>query len=263
MFRTVDGQLATSATQSATFTAGGGVNPGLGLRVTATYRETNNVAWTLRADDQVPLRSRIQDWPNGQVAWAITPSKQNIGRILPRLAAQVAYRQSETTSEQPTFELGGSVVTRTTDETLSPSLSLTLVGGILLTTDWPRSNSDRLAAGSLFHTERNAQNTSLTFSFRPPGGSSRWRNVIRTTAGYNVIQNTTCLRGAGQETCVPYVDSRQSQAQLTLDTDLPSNMGAGLQMAYVLNEERQLNRKISQFVITAFVQISASVGQLK
>jgi hypothetical protein len=71
------------------------------------------------------------------------------------------------------------------------------------------------------------------------------------------------LRGAGQETCVPYVDSRQAQAQLTLDTDLPSNMGAGLQMAYVLNEERQLNRKISQFVITAFVQISASVGQLK
>jgi motility/secretion related protein SprA len=263
MFRSVDGQLATSATQGTTFTAGSGVNPGLGLRVTATYRETNNVAWTLRATDQVPLRSRIQDWPNGQVAWAITPSKQNIGRILPRLAAQMSYRRSETTSEQPTFELGGSVVTSQTDETLSPSLSLTLVGGILLTTDWPRSNSDRLAAGSLFHTERSAQNTSLTFAFRPPGGSSRWRNVIRTTAGYNVIQNTTCLRGAGQEACVPYVDSRQAQAQLTLDTDLPSNMGAGLQMAYVLNEERQLNRKISQFVITAFVQISASVGQIK
>ena len=130
MFRSVDGQLATSATQSATFTAGGGVTPGLGLRVTATYRETNNVAWTLRADDQVPLRSRIQDWPNGQVAWAITPSKQNIGRILPRLAAQVAYRQSETTSEQPTFELGGSVVTRHDRRDAQSVASLTLVGGI-------------------------------------------------------------------------------------------------------------------------------------
>jgi len=48
-----------------------------------------------------------------------------------------------------------------------------------------------------------------------------------------------------------------------MDTDLPTNMTAGLQMAYVLNEERQSNRKISQFVITAFVQLSTSVGQLR
>jgi hypothetical protein len=48
-----------------------------------------------------------------------------------------------------------------------------------------------------------------------------------------------------------------------MDTDLPSSMTAGLQMAYVLNEERQSNRKISQFVITAFVQLSTSVGQLR
>ena len=62
---------------------------------------------------------------------------------------------------------------------------------------------------------------------------------------------------------MPYVDSRQTQTQLTMDTDLPNNMSAGLQMAYVLNEERQTNRKISQFVITAFVQLSTSVGQIR
>ena len=48
-----------------------------------------------------------------------------------------------------------------------------------------------------------------------------------------------------------------------MDTDLPNNMSAGLQAAYVLNEERQTNRKISQFVLTAFVQLSANVGQLR
>ena len=262
-FRSVNGQLATSAVQNTILTAGGGVSPGLGLRVTATYRQTNNVAWTLRSDEQVPLRAQIQDWPSGQIAWSVSPSKQNIGRIIPRILAQVTYRKSQTANEQPTFEAGSSVISRTTDEALNPSVSLTLLGGILLTTDWARSHGDRLAAGSLFRSERNAQNTSLTFSFRPPGGSSRLRNVIRTTAGYNVTANTTCLRSAGLATCVPYVDSRQAQAQLTMDTDFPSNIGAGLQMAYVLNEERQSNRKISQFVITAFVQLTASVGQLR
>ncbi|MGH8621965.1 MAG: hypothetical protein ACRET3_07500, partial [Burkholderiales bacterium] len=205
-FRSVNGQLATSAVQNTIITAGGGVSPGLGLRVTATYRRTNNVAWTLRADEQVPLRSQIQDWPSGQIAWSVTPPKQNIGRVIPRILAQVTYRKSQTANEQPTFEAGSSVITRTTDEALNPSVSLTLVGGLLLTTDWARSHGDRLAAGSLFRSERNAHNTSLTFSFRPPGASSRWRNVIRTTAGYNLLANTTCLRGAGQTTCVPYVD---------------------------------------------------------
>jgi hypothetical protein len=109
---------------------------------------------------------------------------------------------------------------------------------------------------------RDAHNATVTFSFRPPT-RGRWRSNIRTTAGYSVADNTTCLRRAGQQTCVPYVDSRQTQAQLTMDTDLPTNMSAGLQMAYVLNEERQTNRKISQFVITAFVQLSTSVGQLR
>jgi hypothetical protein len=89
------------------------------------------------------------------------------------------------------------------------------------------------------------------------------RSIIRTTAGYSLASNTTCLRRTGTQTCVPYVDSRQTQAQLTLDTNLPSNMSAGLQMAYVLNEERQSNRKISQLGVTAFVQLSTSVGQLR
>jgi hypothetical protein len=48
-----------------------------------------------------------------------------------------------------------------------------------------------------------------------------------------------------------------------MDTDLPPNMSAGLQMAYVLNEERQTNRKVRQVVITAFVQLATSVGQLR
>jgi hypothetical protein len=77
------------------------------------------------------------------------------------------------------------------------------------------------------------------------------------------MSNTTCLFSAGQADCVPYVDSRQTQAQLTMDTDLPPNMSAGLQMAYFLSEERQTNRKVAQLVITAFVQLSTSVGQLR
>ena len=166
-------------------------------------------------------------------------------------------------NEQPTFGGPTSVALNSTVErNVTPSASITWIGGVFTVFDVTRSSSERVSAGNLFRNVHNGQNGTLSFSFRPPK-MGRWRSNVRTTAGYSVANNTACLQRAGQTTCVPYVDSRQTQAQLTMDSDLPSNMSAGLQMAYVLNEERQTNRKISQFVITAFVQLSTSVGQIR
>jgi len=265
-FRQVDGLLATSATQTTSLSTGGVAVLPLGLRATATYRFTRGVIWTLRADEQVPIRSRTREWPNGSITWSFSP-RQLVGRLLTNVNARVGYRRAESINEQPTFvavggPLGSVAVNSTIDKTFTPSASVTWVGGVFTTFDLSRTTSDRLSAGNLFRSVRDAHNATVTFSFRPPTKGS-WRSNIRTTAGYSVAANTTCLRRAGQAACVPYVDSRQTQAQLTMDTDLPTNMSAGLQMAYVLDEERQTNRKISQFVITAFVQLSTSVGQLR
>jgi len=59
------------------------------------------------------------------------------------------------------------------------------------------------------------------------------------------------------------VDTRQSQTQLTLDTDFPPSLSAGLQMAYVINDQRQFNHKTAQLVVTAFVNMSTSVGRIR
>ena len=264
-FRQVDGLLATSAMQNTTLSTGGAAVLPLGLRANATYRLTRGVIWTLRTDAQVPIRTRAEEWPNGSINWSFSPpSRQLVGRLLSNVTARVGYRRVESSNEQPTFgTLGGSVALNSTiDKTFTPSAAVTWIGGVFTSFDLSRTTSDRLSAGNLFRSVRDAHNATVTFSFRPPT-RGRWRSNIRTTAGYSVADNTTCLRRAGQKACVPYVDSRQTQAQLTMDTDLPTNMSAGLQMAYVLNEERQTNRKISQFVITAFVQLSTSVGQLR
>jgi hypothetical protein len=59
------------------------------------------------------------------------------------------------------------------------------------------------------------------------------------------------------------VDSRQREAQLTLDSNMSPNLSAGFQMAYIVNEERQANRKSAQLLITAFVSLNARVGHLR
>jgi hypothetical protein len=263
-FQRTDKLLAASAVENAILSAGGSAALPLGVRVNATYRRTKGVFWTLRATEQVPIRTSSRDWPSGTLSWSLTPSRKNLGRLLSSFTAQATYRRTEAANEQPTFGSATSVsVTRSTERTLSPSLSLTWTGGVLTTFDASRHRTERLAAGNLFKTERSQQNATVAFAFRPPPSLGRWRSAIRTTLRYSVTDNTTCLQSAGQGECVPYVDSRQLQAQLTLDTDLPPNMSAGLQMAYILNDERQANRRNSQLVITAFVQLQTSVGQLR
>jgi hypothetical protein len=263
-FRRAGGLLAASAVENTTVTAGGSAALGLGLRATAAYRRTDGITWALRADQQVPIRTLTRDWPSGTLIWSLTPGRQTVGRVLSSLAAQLSYRRSESANEQPTFESATSASsTRLIDRTIAPSLSLTWAGAVLTTFNASQYRSEQRAAGNLFRTARDQRNVALTFSFRPPSALGRWRSNIRTTAQYSGMSNTTCLQSAGRADCVPYVDSRQAQAQLTMDTDIPPNMSAGLQMAYILNEERQTNRKVAQLVITAFVQLSASVGQLR
>ena len=265
-FRRNDGLVAASALENATLAGGGSATLPLGVRVNATYRRTRSVSWALRANQQVPIRTRGIDWPSGTVAWSLTPSRRNIGRVLSSLTAQASYRRTVGVNEQATFGSATRVsLSRNTEHALAPSLSLTWLGGVLTTFDASQSRTEQLTAGNLFRVERNQQNATVAFAFRPPRPlvGSRWRSNIRTTLRYSLADNITCLRSAGQADCVPYVDSRQVQAQLTMDTDLPPNMSAGFQMAYILNDERQANRRNSQLVITAFVQLQTSVGQLR
>jgi len=263
-FRSTGGLAAVSASENATLTGGGSASLPLGVRVNANYRRTSGIAWALRSNRQVPIRTGSRDWPSGTLSWSVTPSRRNIGRFLSSLTAQATYRRTEAANQQSTFESASNAsVTRSIERALTPSLSLTWLGGVLTSYDASRGRTERLSAANVFKDERNQQNATVSFAFRPPTALGRWRSNIRTTLRYSVTDNTTCLRSAGQADCVPFVDSRQVQAQLTMDTDLPPNMSAGLQMAYLLNEERQTNRRVRQIVITAFVQLATNVGQLR
>jgi hypothetical protein len=261
-FRSVNGLLAGSAIETSNLTGATGLNLPLGLRATTTYARGATVSWILRSDSQVPIRSRSLDWPAATFSWNVAPSRRTVGRLLTALTAQVSLRRRLTATTQPGFRaLSTTVKSSTTDRSVSPSLTLTWVHGILTSVDATSQTTDQLSAGNLFHSQRSSQNATLTFAFRAP--SRRLKNDIRTTAHYSVLATTTCLKTASQATCVPYVDSRQHQAQLTLETDLPPNMSAGMQVASVTNEERNANRKTRQLVITAFINLSTSVGQIR
>ncbi len=264
-FRSQRGLLAGSAADNWNLNAAGSVLLILGLRVRANYRETDGLAWVLRTDQQVPLRTGTREWPSATVSWNVTPGRNLLGRIVTNLSAQLAYREQRSSSEQLGFTTDpeATTLTETVDRMVRPAIALTWRWGVSTAFDASRTRSDQFNVGNRFHTERNQQGVNLAFTFRPPAQLVRLKNDIRVAAHYTVSDNTGCLRTAGQAVCVPYVDSRQTQSQLTLDTDFPPTLSAGFQMAYLVNDERQVNRKTSQLVITAFVELHTSVGQIR
>jgi hypothetical protein len=265
-FRSQRGVLAGSAGDNWTLNAAGNAALLPGMRMTLNYRRTAGVNWILRTDQQVPLRGTTREWPSATLTWTVTPRRSFVARVLTSASTQFTYREQRSTNEQFTFgleSLAAAVRAETFERTVHPAVSLTWRGGVLTSFDAATSTSDQVNAGNSFRAERNQYNGSFVFTFRPPAWLVRLKSDIRTTARYTVGYNQACLRTAGRDACVPFVDSRQTQSQLTLDTDFPPTLSAGFQMAYLVNDERQANRKTSQLVITAFVELHTSVGQIR
>jgi hypothetical protein len=182
--------------------------------------------------------------------------------VLTGLTAQLGWRRRHSASEQATLG-GGRTLTQSSERSFTPSATASWGNGILTSLDLARLRTEDVSAGNLFRTTRLQRAASLSFAWRPPASLVRLKSDIRTTARYGYTSNTTCLRAAGQPMCAPFVDSRRTEANLTLDTSFPPSLSAGFQMAYVLNDERQISRKNSQLALTAFVQLNTNVGQVR
>ncbi len=257
------GVLATSAIYNTTGRATAAMSLPLGFRLNMAYQRVNGTTWLLRTADQVPIRKRSREWPSGTLTWAFTPPRN---ALLSGLTAQLALLVRQSASEQPALggdASAGRTISQTSDRTVAPGITASWARGVLTSFDASRLQSEQINAGNLFRTVRSQRGGSVSFSWRPPASLVRLKTDIRTTARYSYALNTTCLRAAGQETCASYVDSRRTEGNLTMDTSFPPSLSAGLQMAYVLNDERQISRKVSQLVLTAFVQLNTSVGQVR
>ncbi|HET7789444.1 MAG TPA: hypothetical protein VFK78_01465, partial [Gemmatimonadales bacterium] len=263
--RRVNGVFAGAAARNTTARASVAALLPAGFRINTNYQRSSGITYVLRTDAQVPIRTQSRDWPSATLSWTYTPGAATLGKVLATLTASFNVRQHQSVAEQAGFTAGplGTVRTSVTDRSASPSVSITWLKGIFTSFDATSGKTEQVSAGNVFRSQNAQRNAALSFSFRPPASVAKLPADIRTNLRYTVTSNTTCLQSAGQATCVPYVDSRQTQYQLTMDTSFPSNLSAGLQGAYLLNEERQTSRKVAQLVITAFVQLNTSVGQIQ
>ncbi len=265
-FLSQNGALPVSATNTATTRATTTLGLPLGFRLTGLYQQTTGQTLILRLTELVPISTAVREWPSGTLSWTVSPSRSSLGRILSGLTAQLSVRYHDVTNTQSSLggdQSAGLATSFSKDHSVSPSVTASWAKGVLTSFDATRLITDQITAGNTFRTTHTQRNASVSFAWRPPPAILKLKTSIRTTARYSYALNATCLQSAGQGACVPYVDSRHSEGQLTLDTSFPPTLSAGLQVAYDLDDERQINRKVSQLTLTAFVQLNTNVGQIR
>jgi hypothetical protein len=124
-----------------------------------------------------------------------------------------------------------------------------------------KSSAER--SGNIAQGDRRNAAADVTFSFRPPREVVPLPSDVRTTLRWQRAVNHSCLDRTGFEQCIVIADSRRSEYNLSMDTDLPPSVNAGLSIAYVLNDDRHLNRKFSQFTMTVSARFFFNAGEVR
>jgi hypothetical protein len=268
-FRSQNGRFATSASESREDRFSGGLRLPLNLALNnVSYTLRRQLSWALRGDLQQEIRTIDREWPYLQGRWSWTP-RGTVAKVVTSVGASATLRVKNLESVQPSLGAseGGQPTTeiRTSTRTRSTPLTLNLTLAPRITTDLgysrDRNRGDR--SGNVTLNDNRQLSAGVRFQFRTPRELLPLPSDVQTQLRYSTSRNTGCIRRAGAEECTPISDSRRRDYSLTMDTELPPNVSAGVSVSYVLTDDVHANRKFSQLLITAHVLVSLVAGELR
>jgi len=265
-FREREGQFADAAIDSREVRAATGVRLPLGTSVTADYSSRRMLTWARRGEGQSEMRQTERSWPGVAARWTWSPTQTLVRRVIGNVSGSVGYRVRETESMQLAEAASGSaagVLGRQTTTSWPVSAAITWAARITTNLSVSESRVEADRSGNRTESDRSETSADLSFAFRPPQELIPLRSDVRTSLRYANSVTQVCIVRAGTAECVAISDSRRRQVNLTLDTDMPPNMSAGLSVSYIRTEDAHMNRRFAQFIVTASVTIAFTAGEIR
>ncbi len=249
---------AIGATEVRATGLSSGADLPLGLSFTLGYSRVRTTRYQQVSGSFLTSESRQLEWPRGTVRLTQSLRKGPVSVI----ALGTAFRSAEGTTTTPSGD-GSQILSRTLSSTLTPDAQVTFKNGMLVNFSYNRLRQENLSAGNLTRTSQNDLTAGLTHAFNLPASISRSRRTIRSQLSGVLSRGTSCLLRREQSECLTISDTRRTEARASLDSDLASILTGGLSFSYSLNEARHLDRKFSQIVITASLQMSLFSGDYR
>jgi hypothetical protein len=252
------GDSAIGAAEVRATSLNSGADLPLGVSFTLGYTRTRTSRFQLVSGSYLTSETQQREWPRGTVR--LTHSLR--GGPVALFAVGTGFRTSEGTTTTPSFE-GPPILARTFSSSITPDAQVSLRNGMVFTFSYNRLRQENLSSGNLTRIDQNDFTAGLNHAFNLPASISRIRRTIRSQLSGVLSRGTSCLQRTGLADCVNVSDTRRREARATFDSDLARILTGGLSFSYSLNEARHLDRKFSQIIITASLQLSLFSGDYR
>ncbi len=279
-FRGVNSRLATAAGRVKQFTALGSVNLPLGLTFGSRFERGTTETWLRRSLDgfQALITSEQRVHPDYTLRWSWRP--KSLAKVLNLVSVNGRYLVTEQQTSIPneTGALFDRSRTLAKSRPLSGTLSWAFFGGVTTNGSFNRIKREDSRPGSLTALDTRQMSFDVSRSFKLP---KRWntRSNLRTQLSYQSEETKTVVGGVigaiasstlggaetGTSTGISSVLTNNGRQAFNLNaaTDVSELVTFSLTGSHVLSFDRTLNRRISNTVLSATMQLRFFAGELR
>lgn len=264
-FRAQNGLNATSAGTNAQVTISTGLRLPLGLAVTTRMQRVNSRNWTRRFDNtQAVIDGEQLTLPDLTLRLTLRP--RFASRVITSVGGSLRYLNTRQSSVVPS-ELEGVPadvrVSRVTSYPINGSVTWNVGTGLM--TSFGLGSTHRLDSlpGSIAESRSRDLNADVSRGIKMP---QRWKlkNELRTRVSYQAssaqswVQNQSATAKRSR-----LADNGRQAINVNADADVAENLTFSLTGARIVTFDNNLNRRFSQIVFTAVLQVSFFAGEIK
>ncbi|GIW52663.1 MAG: hypothetical protein KatS3mg081_2018 [Gemmatimonadales bacterium] len=257
-------QVASTAAETGTLQATGGLRFSASGQLRLSYRNSEGTTWIRRGASQTPIDQASTEWPAGSLNFSFRPPGL-AGELIRSLDSRAQFRRSRTSVRQAGVLGSGDrpALTETEATSLAPSISIAWAkGGIGTSAQLNVSQSILQTAGSTTRTDRVEWSAGLAFSVPSPRWLLRSGSPLRASLNWSSSDLDVCLTPAGELLCRSVAESIRRQLDFRIDTGMAENVVGGASLSYIVTDQRHLASRFSQLVLTVFADINLVAGRV-
>jgi hypothetical protein len=265
-FRSLDNVLATTAGIAHAVSLDHTFSLPLGANVTWRYQRTTNTTWTRRSRDaQSELEAQSETFPDVGVRWTFRPGF--LSGLVSSISAEARAAITRASSVQPPLPSGSITLpgVRTELDTRQYPLRATftwdLLGGFTTSAAWLRTMRRELRSGGTSEGEQNDITADITKVFRLPQSWGLPESGLRAYAGVQRIGTQTVFLAETETKRI--ADNGRWVVNARAETDVAENASLSLSAAQTVTYDEVNDRRFSQFVLSAVLQLQFFAGALR
>ncbi|HVE78857.1 MAG TPA: cell surface protein SprA [Gemmatimonadaceae bacterium] len=258
--RRVNGRLATSAGRQRAIAVNSALNLPLGAQLVGRFTRTASRNWTQRTSNDVLQVDNVQrTFPDLSLRWTFRPAL--LASVLSSVGVNAGMRWTEGETVTP-GAVGGGPTEVSRAETRSYPLNASAAwaaGGLSTAVGYTLTEREDDRPGSVGDGSTRDLAVDVGRSFRPP---SSWdlRGDIRTRLSLQRSRSQSFVFNSATGGRSALADNGRDAISLNADTDVSPTMNFSLQGSRVVSFDRNFDRRFTQTVVTAVLQIQFFAG---